>query len=293
MKKEKTNNTDGDNTIDEDNINVSKLQMMIHNKSIVVGFCIIMIFVIMAILAPYISPHDYSETNTAFALQGPSKEYPFGTDEYGRCILSRMIYGARITLPYSVLALALTIATGVPIGLVAGYFKKMDNPLMRLMDILMAFPGMLLAIVIVATLGTGLINVTVAVAMGSMPAYARLIRSSVLSLKEQPFVEASIAAGAKSSRIIIKHILPNCVPTIVVYSMLEMGWILMSISTLSYLGIGAKPPIPEWGALVSAGKNYIISSPHVSTFPAIFIFLAVTGFNLMGDGLRDVLDPRM
>lgn len=273
--------------------NVTLWNQMIHNKSIVIGFAILVIFALIAIFAPVIAPHPYDQTHTSVALSGPSKEFWFGTDEYGRCILSRMIYGTRITLPYSILALAVTIALGVPVGLIAGYFKKLDNPLMRLMDILMSFPGILLAIVIVATLGTGLFNVTIAVGIGTMPAYARLIRGLVLSLKEQPFVEASVAAGAKSSRIIIKHILPNCVPTIIVYSMLEMAWILMSISTLSFLGIGAQPPTPEWGALVSGGKNYILSAPHIASFQVLFIFSAVTGFNLLGDGLRDVLDPRM
>lgn len=277
----------------ENTLDVTKWQMMLQNKSIVAGAAILLILVIIAALAPFIAPHDFAETNTAFALHGPAPNYPFGTDEYGRCVFSRMIWGARVTLPYSLLALGVTIALGVPAGLIAGYYSMLDNPIMRFMDILMAFPGMLLAVVIVSTLGTGLFNVTIAVGIGTMPAYARLIRGSVLSLKEQPFVEASVAAGARNSRIIVRHILPNCVPTIIVYSMLEMGWIIMSISTLSFLGIGAKAPTPEWGALVSAGKDYLLSAPHIASFPVIFIFAAVTGFNLMGDGLRDVLDPRM
>ena len=136
-------------------------------------------------------------------------------------------------------------------------------------------------------------NVTIAIGIGSMPAYARLIRGQVLSLKTMPYIEASISAGASDARIMLKHILPNCIPTIIVYSMLEMAWIIMSISTLSFLGIGATPPIPEWGALISTGKNCITSAPHVAGFPVIFIFVTVTGFNLLGDGLRDVLDPRM
>lgn len=269
------------------------IQRMFRDKSIVIGAAILMVLTIIAVFAPYIAPHDFADTNTGFALNGPSWEYPFGTDELGRCVFSRMIWGARITLPYSILALGVSLVLGVPLGLISGYYKRLDNPLMRLMDVLMAFPGMLLAVVIVAILGTGLFNVTIAVGIGTMPAYARLIRGSVLSLKEQPFVEASIAAGASNSRIIARHILPNCVSMIIVYSMLEMGWIIMSISTLSFLGIGAKPPTPEWGALVSAGRNYILSAPHISSFPVIFIFASVTGFNLLGDGLRDILDPRM
>ncbi len=266
---------------------------IMHNTSARIGLVILALLLLMAVFAPLIAVHDPVETNTSVALKPPMKGYPFGTDEYGRCIFCRMVYGARVTLPYSVIALLISIVTGVPIGLIAGYYKRLDNPLMRLMDVLMAFPGILLAIAIVATLGTGLFNVTIAVGLGTMPAYARLVRGSVLSLKEMPFVEASIAAGARDSRIITQHILPNIVPTLVVYSMLEMAWILMSISTLSFLGIGAQPPTPEWGALVSSGKNYILSAPHISTYPVIFIFITVTAFNLLGDGLRDVLDPRL
>lgn len=265
----------------------------LHNKSIIMGTIILSIVVIVGILAPYISPNDPYLTNAAMALKGPSGQYPFGCDEYGRCVLSRMLYGARITVPYGCIALVIALTIGVPLGLAAGYYRHFDNPVMRLMDILMSFPDILLAIVIVATLGTGLFNVTIAVGIGTMPAYARLIRGTVLSLKEQPFIEAVIAAGAKDSRIIIKHIFPNCISTLVVYSMLEMAWIIMSISTLSFLGIGAQPPTPEWGALVSSGRNYILTASHISTFPVIFIFSTVTGFNLLGDGLRDVLDPRM
>ena len=271
----------------------SVLYRTLHNKSIIAGVVILSIILLLGVFTPKLTPYQPHETNTVNKLKAPSTEHPFGTDEFGRDIFCRMLYGIRVTIPYSVYSLAIAIITGIPIGLLAGYFKKLDNALMRLVDILMAFPGMLLAIVIVATLGQGLGNVTIAVGLGTMPAYARLVRSSVLSLKEQPFVEASIAAGAKSGRIIVNHILPNLTSTIVVYSMLEMAWVIMSISTLSFLGIGAQAPIPEWGALVSSGKNYILSAPHISTFPMIFIFATVTAFNLLGDGLRDVLDPRM
>lgn len=269
------------------------LRKCLRNKSVVIGAIILFIMIMIAVLAPVISPHDPYLTNSAIACAKPSAEYPFGTDELGRCVLSRMLYGARITIPYSLMSLAVAVVIGVPIGLISGFYRHLDNPLMRFMDILMAFPGMLLAIAIVATLGQGLGNVTIAVGLGSMPAYARLIRGLVLSLKKMPYIEASISAGGSDLRIIVRHILPNCIPTIIVYSMLEMAWIIMSISTLSFLGIGATPPIPEWGALISAGKDYISSYPHISGFPVIFIFATVTGFNLLGDGLRDVLDPRM
>ena len=269
------------------------LKKLCHNSGVVVGAAIIFIMILIAIFAPVLAPHDPSLTDSSIARMGPMEGYPLGTDELGRCLLSRMLYGARITIPYSIMALMVAIIIGVPLGLISGFYRHLDNPIMRFMDVLMAFPGMLLAITIVATLGPGLQNVTIAVGLGSMPAYARLIRGIVLSLKQLPYIEASISAGASDARILVKHVLPNCVPTIIVYSMLEMAWIIMSISTLSFLGIGATPPTPEWGALISSGKDYITSSPHISGFPVIFIFVTVTGFNLLGDGLRDVLDPRM
>ena len=269
------------------------ISQLLADKNVVVGGAIVLVMVLIALFAPLLAPHDPSETNSAMILTAPSAEYLFGTDDLGRCVLSRMIYGARVTIPYSIYALLVAIAIGVPLGLISGYYHRLDNLIMRIMDILMAFPGILIAIVVVATLGQGLKNVTIAVGIGSMPAYARLIRGIVLSLRETPYVEASVAAGASDLRILAKHILPNCIPTIIVYSMLEMAWVIMSISTLSFLGIGATPPTPEWGALISAGKTYILSAPHAAGFPVIFIFTTVMGFNLLGDGLRDVLDPRM
>ena len=269
------------------------ISQLLADKNVVVGGAIVLVMVLIALFAPLLAPHDPSETNSAMILTAPSAEYLFGTDDLGRCVLSRMIYGARVTIPYSIYALLVAIAIGVPLGLISGYYHRLDNLIMRIMDILMAFPGILIAIVVVATLGQGLKNVTIAVGIGSMPAYARLIRGIVLSLRETPYVEASVAAGASDLRILAKHILPNCIPTIIVYSMLEMAWVIMSISTLSFLGIGATPPTPEWGALISAGKKYILSAPHAAGFPVIFIFTTVMGFNLLGDGLRDVLDPRM
>lgn len=249
--------------------------------------------VLMSIFAPFLAPHDPNETDWRLALKGPSKEFPFGTDEFGRCMMSRVIWGGRISLPFSALALGVAIISGVPFGLAAGYFRKIDNLLMRFVDVLMAFPGILLAISIVAILGTGMNNATIAVGIGTMPAFARLVRSMVLSIREAPFVEASVISGASNLRVITRHILPNCVPTIIVYSMLQMAWIIMSLSTLSFLGIGAAPPSPEWGALVSSGKDYLLRAPHISTFPVFFIFATVIAFNLVGEGLRDELDPRM
>lgn len=266
---------------------------LVQNKSILVGGIILLIMILISVFAPLLAPHNPDETNPAQALNGPSPEYPLGADEFGRCLLSRMLWGGQVTIFYSLLALLVAMIAGIPIGLIAGYYKKLDNILMRIVDILMAFPGILLAISIIAILGVGLINVTLAVGIGTMPAFARLIRASVLSLKQAPFVEASLSAGSSDFRIIMKHILPNCISTVVVYSMLQMAWIIMSISTLSFLGIGAQPPTPEWGALVSSGKNYILTAPHISTYPVIFIFATVTAFNLVADGLRDVLDPRM
>lgn len=265
----------------------------LHNKSIVIAVVILLFFLVIGILAPVIASHDPEALDVRHKLEGPCAEYPFGCDQLGRCILCRMIWGTRVTLPYSIYTLIVALVLGVPIGLAAGYFNKLDNPLMRLVDICLAFPGMLLAIVIVAILGAGIRNVTIAVGIGTMPAIARLVRSRVLSLKKATFVEASISNGAGHFRILVRHILPNCMPDLITFSMVQMAWIISSISTMSFLGIGAQAPTAEWGALVSDGRDYLISSPHVASFPVIFIFLAVTAFNLLGDGLRDELDPRL
>ncbi len=266
---------------------------MSSNTNLKIGAVIVVSLALAGIFAPWIAPHDPYKITSGIAFSLPTSGYPLGTDELGRCIFSRMIYGTRITYTVGIAALGIALATGVPIGLVSGYYRSLDNIIMRFIDILMSFPGMLLAIAVVAVLGPGLVNVTLAVGIGTMPAFARLVRGSVLSIRESDYVESARALGAGDIRIIVRHIMINCLPPIIVYSTLQMAWVLLSVSTLSFLGMGAQPPAAEWGALVSTGRTYMRLAPHISTFPCIFIFLSVLGFNLLGDGLRDVMDPRM
>lgn len=266
---------------------------MVANKGLMVGLVVVVAIGLTGVFAPWLAPHDPYKINSGIAFSLPRSGYPLGTDELGRCILSRMIYGTRITFTVGIAALVLALVTGIPIGLISGYYRRLDNIIMRFIDVLMAFPGILLAIAIVAALGPGLVNTTIAIGIGTMPAFARLVRGSVLSLREADYVESARALGAGDIRIIGQHIFTNCVPPLIVYSTLQMAWVLLTVSTLSFLGMGAQPPLSEWGAMVSTGRTYIRLAPHIASFPCIFILLSVLGFNLLGDGLRDVLDPRL
>lgn len=264
-----------------------------RNRLAVVGLGIIVFFVLMAILAPWLAPYGPNIQNLPAQLQGPSWDHWLGTDSYGRDVLSRIIVGSRVSLMVGVLATLVGGIGGVTIGLASGYYSKLDDVLMRLMDILLAFPSIILAIAIIAILGPSLVNVMIAVGVNSIPLYARLVRSTTLSIKEKEYVEAARAAGSGDGRLLFRHILPNCLSPIIVYSTLRLGTAILSASILSFLGLGIQPPDPEWGAMVNAGRGWLRDAPHIATFPGIAIFLVVMGFNLFGDGLRDVLDPRM
>jgi len=266
---------------------------LLRNRKIMAGVTILLLFTLCGIFAPLLAPHDPYEVNPSIAYQFPLAGYPLGTDEFGRCIFSRILYGARLTLPLSLLSLAIAMVIGIPAGLLSGYYKPLDGVIMRLTDLFLAFPGMLLAIAIVAILGSGVYNVTIAVGLGTAPVFARLVRGEVLSLKQMPYVEAAKTSGASGWRIILLHILPNCLSTIAVFAAMQMAWIIMSMSTLSFLGMGAQAPSAEWGAMASGGKNYIGRALHISAFPVVFIFLSVLSFNMLGNGIRDALDPRI
>lgn len=265
-----------------------------RNRAAVVGAAVVGLFVALAFLAPWIVPYDPVGGTLQDRLQSPSLAHWLGTDELGRDLLSRILYGARISLQIQVVSVLLALAVGVCLGAVGGYLGGwLDNVIMRCMDVLLAFPSIFLALAIIAALGTGLFNLMLAAGISSVPAFARIIRASILSLKEREFVEAARALGGGSRRIMFRHLLPNCLAPLIVQSTLRMATVLLTASGLSFLGLGVQPPTPEWGAMLSNARSYLIVAPHVATIPGLAIMVVVVGFNLFGDGLRDTLDPRL
>lgn len=248
---------------------------------------------VVAVLAPVLAPHPPLQQDLYQRLQPPSLTHPLGTDEFGRDILSRVLYGSRISLRIGLIAIGIALTAGTFLGLVAGYRGGWtDTVLMRLVDVLLAFPSILLAIAIVAVIGPGIDNVMVAVSIVMVPQFARLVRASVLSVREAAYVEAARALGAGGTRIVLGSVLPNCTAPLVVQSTLSLGTAILDAAGLSFLGLGAQPPTPEWGAMLSGGRELLLTAPWVMTFPGLAIFFVVLGLNLFGDGLRDALDPR-
>jgi peptide/nickel transport system permease protein len=265
-----------------------------RNRAGVIGLAILTVFLIAGLFAPVLAPHDPYEIGLETGLEGPSATYWLGRDELGRDLLSRIIYGARLSLVIGVIAVAIGVGFGVPIGAISGYFGGLPDLLtQRVIDILLAFPGILLAIVLVAILGVGLVQVMVAVGIVSVPAYARLVRGQVLTMRSQEFVDAARALGATSSRIIWRHVLPNTLAVIIVQSTLQFASAILAAAALGFLGLGAQPPAAEWGSMLSNARQYIRLAPHSVMFPGVAIMLTVLGFNLLGDAVRDALDPRM
>lgn len=264
-----------------------------RHRAALAGSLVVVTLLLVAALAPWVAPYSEREQKLARRFDGPSLEHPFGLDELGRDILSRVIYGSRISLAMGVVAVGIALAGGVVLGLLAGYFRRLDGPISRTMDILLAFPGILLAIAIVAALGPNERNAMIAVGIESIPAYVRLTRASVLSLKEREFVEAARALGAGNLRILAHHILPNVIAPVIVFASLNLSTAILTASTLSFLGLGPQPPTSEWGAMVSASRGYLRVAPHLMLFPTLAIFVTVLAFNFVGDGLRDALDPRL
>ena len=259
----------------------------------VAGLAVIAGFALLALLAPWLAPSDPLRQSLPEALRAPSLAFPLGTDEFGRCVLSRIIHGARLSLLVGVLATAIGASVGTTLGLLAGYFRRLDGYVMRTMDVLLAFPGVLLAIAVMAALGPSLPNVMIAVGIRSIPSFARITRGMVLSLKELEFVQGALALGAGHGRVLLGHILPNSVSPLLVFSSMQIATAILLAAILSFLGLGVQPPTPEWGKMVSDGRAHLLEAPHVSLFPGIAIFLTVMGFNCLGDGLRDALDPRL
>lgn len=264
------------------------------NKSAMFGLAVLLIMIICALAADLISPYPYDLQDYAHIFELPSKAHWLGTDNFGRDILSRVIHGARISLLVGFSSIITAIIVGGLLGAVSGYYGgKLDNILMRAMDILMSIPGMLMAISLAAAMGPGLTNMVIAIAIADIPGYARVVRSSVLTIKDQEYIEAAQSIGASSPRIILKHIIPNCVAPIIVQATLGMAGAILSASSLSFLGLGIQPPTPEWGSMLSSARQYIMNYPHMCIFPGVAIMITIFALNMLGDGLRDALDPRL
>jgi peptide/nickel transport system permease protein len=270
------------------------LRRLARNRLALVGAVIVLVFVLVALFAPWVAPRDPDRQIATDALQGPSWHHPFGTDNLGRDSLSRVIYGARVSLFVGLTSMVIAAIVGIPLGVVAGYYGGwLDSVAMRAMDTLLAFPALLLAIFIVAVLGPSLTNAILAVGIIYIPAFARVTRANVLSLREKEFVEAQRCLGASDRRVMVRTILPNCLSPLVVQFSLGVGYAMLIEAGLSFLGLGVQPPTPAWGQMVGLARNYITLAPWLITFPGLAIFLAVLAFNFLGDGLREATDPRL
>lgn len=273
---------------------VLALRALRRNKAAVFGLIIIVILTTLAILAPVISPYDPNQQSLSSALEPPSAEHLFGTDNLGRDILTRLLYGGRISLMVGVLAVGLAVIIGVPLGLLSGFVGGWaDMAIQRVADIMLSFTTFLLALALVAVLGVGLENVIIAAGIGVIPQFIRLARGLALSLREQTYVEAASAFGVSNFAILRRHILRNALTPIIVYATLNVGVTILVAAGLGFLGLGVQPPTAEWGTMLGEGRAYIFNSSYMATFPGLAIFFAVLGFNLLGDGLRDALDPNM
>lgn len=264
------------------------------NKAAMVGGIFILLFIIIAIIGPFFTPYLPNTQIIANKLAPPSLDHWFGTDHLGRDIFSRVVHGMKYTIYIGFFSVILGATIGVFLGIISGYYGgKLDAVIMRCMDVLLAFPGILLALAIVSVLGGSLNNVIIAVAIFSIPVFARIVRGSTLEVKNLEYIDAIKALGAGNSRIIFKHIFPNVTSPIIVQATLNIATAVLAASGLSFLGLGAEPPTPEWGTMLSDGRNYLFKAPHVAFFPGVAIVIVVLAFNILGDGLRDALDPKM
>jgi ABC-type dipeptide/oligopeptide/nickel transport system permease subunit len=267
---------------------------LLGNPVAVAGGVVVIALIVVAIAAPYIAPYDPMHQDLAKSMAGPSMAHLAGTDVHGRDIFSRIIHGTRISLRIGFLGMLLGCVVGVVLGLLSGYYGGWtDTVIMRVLDVQLAFPGLLVAICIIAIIGPGLENVIVAVGIFSVPLFARVTRGQVLSLKGQEFIVAARMMGAQDGRIMLNHLLPNAVAPLLVLCTLRIATAILTAASLSFLGLGAQPPTPEWGAMLSDGRAYLSIAPHVATTPGLAILITVLAFNLLGDGLRDALDPRL
>jgi peptide/nickel transport system permease protein len=269
-------------------------KVMFSRWVVVAGSVIIVILILLAIFAPLISPYDPNLTAITQMLKPPSSEHWFGTDQVGRDVLSRVIFGSRISLLVGIVGVSIAGIIGILLGLLAGYFRGwVGNVIMRFIDALLAFPPLILMLAIAAVLGSGILNVLIALGIGMMPTYCRLMFAQVTVLRENDYISAARSVGASNIRIMFKHLLPNAFPPLLVLITVNLGTAIMMEASLSFLGIGILPPTATWGAMVSGGQNYILTNPQLSFIPGIAILLVVLAFNMVGDGFRDALDPRL
>jgi peptide/nickel transport system permease protein len=258
-----------------------------------IGGVIVTVLLLTAGTAPFLAVADPAQPDVMHRFAGPSAGHPFGTDNLGRDIFSQIVYGSRISLTIGLISVGIAAAFGISLGLLAGFYRRFDNPIMRSIDVLLAFPGLLLAIAIVGALGPSLQNAMIAVGIATIPGFVRIVRSAVLRVRGHEYVEAARAVGVHDARILWRYVLPNVSSEIIVTATLGMASAILFAAALSFLGLGAQPPTPEWGAMVLAARGYLDIAPHQAFFPIAAIFITILGFNFLGDGLRDALDPRL
>lgn len=276
----------------------SMVRMTLHrlakNKMAMFGMIVIIFMLLVALFGPMIAPYDYAEPDIVNAYAGPSLAHPFGTDDLGRDIFSRLIVGSRDSLRIGLISVAIAAVIGIGLGAISGYFGGiMDQVIMRVMDVLQAMPSLVLAIAVCAALGPGLNNCILAISVSTIPGFVRMARATVLNIREMEYLEAATAINCSTARIIIKHILPNAMAPLIVQMTMGVATNILAASSLSFIGLGVQPPDPEWGAMLSAGRNYIRNYPHMVMFPGITIMVVILALNMLGDGLRDALDPKL
>lgn len=265
-----------------------------RNRLAIFGLYIICCIVFIAVFAPLLAPYDYAFQDLAEAFEPPTWRHPFGTDDFGRDILSRIIYGAQISLLVGIFAVSFAMCAGGILGALAAYYGgRVDNIIMRVMDVLLSIPQIVLAIAIAVALGPGLLNLTIAVGIAALPTFARVVRGAVLSIAGQEFIEAAQCMGATDRWIIFRHILPNCSAPIIVQATLRVGQAILATASLSFLGLGIQPPFPEWGGMLAAARGFVRDSAYMSIFPGLAIMITILALNFLGDGLRDAMDPKL
>ena len=270
------------------------LKQMSYNRMAMLGAIILLIEVVLVLLAPLIAPYSYSTIDMSVAMQGPSLAHPFGTDDVGRDILSRILIGGRYSLGMGILSILISMVLGISVGSIAGYFGgTVDNLIMRFLDIVQSMPGMLMTIVLSTVLGPGYFNTILALAINNIPSNARLLRAQMLKVRENEYIEAATSINCGRMRIVMSHLLPNCLSPMIVQATMGVAQTITLCAGLSFIGLGVQPPTPEWGAMLAAARQFIRQAPHLVIFPGVTIAITVLALNLMGDGLRDALDPKL